>query len=196
MRLFYVDSNYPVIGEEMIRKAYHISQEHPIPMGSAGAFGFELGYILVSDPLWSAIRNNPRLGLECADFCRRFHLEDYGEVSSEDQENNDEARWISGCSYEMIGCYQPKTAKRRIWLDTGWGAPLFYWENEEIPEEWKALSHRLRCFRRWQDGNEFLKETYSVRNAWLDTYKRLKKRLPSYLVLLIMRWKMARGKIG
>ena len=106
MKLIYHDETEPVSYEKVrsrYRQGYGI--EHPEKIsGFAGAF-FRLPDIYVYGRLEKWLENNEGLEDELKKFIDRFRAEDYGFVSRDEQEGNDENRWLCGSCDRSIGRY-------------------------------------------------------------------------------------------
>lgn len=74
-------------------------------MGFAGAFGFALPPVYLSDYIQTVLDKDPDFADEIDNFVRKIYRNDYGEVSEWQEEDNRETRYCCGCASGIIARY-------------------------------------------------------------------------------------------
>lgn len=74
-------------------------------MGFAGAFGFALPPVYLSDYIQTILDKDPDFAEELKGYVKRIYRDDYGEVSEWQDEDNKETRYFCGCASGIIACY-------------------------------------------------------------------------------------------
>ena len=93
--------------------------------GFAGAFGFSLPPVYLSDYIQTVLDKDPAFEEELEDFIKRLYRDDYGDVSDKQDEDNKETRWFCGCAAGIVARYY-SGIHGAVWFKCFRGFCIFY----------------------------------------------------------------------
>lgn len=117
--------------EETVGKATGIDNPAKIA-GYSGAFLFDLPPIYLSPRLSEIFKNKPSISDTLSSILKRFLVEDYGEISDVELENNKDQRWAFNSYADMIGRYRTPVGYLIVELYAEKGVMRFPQEKIEI----------------------------------------------------------------
>ena len=130
MQLFYQEPKcQPQNLSQAIRQAYQIPKGH-MPHGAAGAFGFTLPDVYITEALASCISRSPDYAEELREMLKCFYREEYGFVTRRERDNNGETRWLCGSCLWMIGRYPSRYGS--VVLEVLYDIAILYLVQEDV----------------------------------------------------------------
>ena len=118
---------------EAVSRGYGI-QNPERTLGYAGAFLFHVPDVYISDRIASRLKLNPTFKDDLLTMLEDFCKDDYGFVTSLEQNSNGETRYLCGSSTWMIARYG--SCFGGVVFETFYDMSLLYFTEEDVDDVW------------------------------------------------------------